>query len=199
MGRKAKLVAARAEIRRLRKLLYAMAERVHGQSELLTFKAIKRGRIVAQYKPGDKVKFFARDTIWVVHWVGDNSEIQIERNGERLWVGQDAIGLAEMSGPVVEGVGKDAPVMVNDVGGKQSHCPYRCDLLPTMAILAVSKVLKEGADKYGDDNWRKIPVREHVNHALTHVFAWLAGDKSDDHLEHAACRMLFALDLKLIG
>lgn len=100
---------------------------------------------------------------------------------------------------VIEGVGKDAPVTVNAAGGKQSHCPYRVDLFPPRAALAVSAVLKHGADKYGENNWHLITVGENLNHALTHIFAFLAGDGSDDHLEHAACRVLFALDQKLAG
>lgn len=96
---------------------------------------------------------------------------------------------------VVDVVGKDAPMVVNADGGKQSGSPYRVDLVPPLATLAVASVLKEGADKYGDNNWKKIPIKDHLNHALTHAFAYLAGDKSDDHLEHLACRVLFALEL----
>lgn len=96
----------------------------------------------------------------------------------------------------VAGVGKDAPTTVNAAGGKQSDSPYRCDLLPAQAVLAVAAVLKHGADKYGPNNWRAIPIGDNLNHALTHVLAYLAGDTQDDHLEHAACRILFALDLK---
>lgn len=99
---------------------------------------------------------------------------------------------------IIEGVGKDAPVVENEVGAKQSGSPYRCDLFPPQAMLAVAKVLKEGADKYGDENWRGIPIRDHLSHAMTHMLAYLAGDSQDDHLGHAACRMLMALDLKKV-
>lgn len=98
-------------------------------------------------------------------------------------------------GAKVEGVGADAPTMTNDRGGKQSAVPFRCDLLPALAVLEVAKVLKAGADKYGDAaNWHAVRVGEHLNHALTHLFAFLAGDSQDDHLGHAACRLLMALD-----
>lgn len=99
---------------------------------------------------------------------------------------------------IVEGVGPDAPTVVNERGGKQSFSPYRCDLLPAEALLAVAKVLKHGADKYGDGNWRSIRIPSHLNHAMTHILSYLAGDGQDEHLEHAACRLLFALDLKRI-
>lgn len=95
----------------------------------------------------------------------------------------------------IPGVGPDAPTITNERGASQSHVPYRCDLLPARAALAVAGVLHEGAVKYGVDNWRGLPVANHINHALMHLFAHLAGDASDDHLSHAACRALMALEL----
>jgi hypothetical protein len=32
-----------------------------------------------------------------------------------------------------------------------------------------------------------------------HILAYLAGDKQDDHLGHAFCRMMFALGVELQG
>ena len=109
-----------------------------------------------------------------------------EEDGECLGI----VGL-----PAIDGVGKDAPVVVNAIGGKQSDSPYRADLLPPSALLTIAKILKSGADKYGAENWRKIAVADHVNHALVHLLAWLAGDQQDNHLANAACRVLFALDI----
>lgn len=96
----------------------------------------------------------------------------------------------------VPGVGPDAPTTTNAAGGKQSASLYRCDLLPAKAVLAVAAVLKYGADKYGPDNWRKIARADHLNHAMTHILAYQAGDRSDDHMSHAACRLLMALETK---
>ena len=96
----------------------------------------------------------------------------------------------------IKGIGPDAATTTNEAGGKQSATLYRCDLLPPIATLAVAEVLHQGAAKYGPDNWRKIPVMDHVNHAMIHLFATMAGDTQDEHLEHAACRILFALELK---
>lgn len=101
--------------------------------------------------------------------------------------------------PVVAGVGADAPTVTNDRGAKQSATLYRADLLPPAATLAVAGVLKHGADKYGEQNWRGIPVNDHLNHAMIHAFAYLAGDTTDDHLEHFACRALMALEIKKTG
>lgn len=97
----------------------------------------------------------------------------------------------------VDGVGPDAPTVTNERGGKQSHVPYRMDLIDGPAILAMSKVLSEGAEKYGEDNWRQIPVSDHLNHLIVHAYAYLSGDRSDDHLTHCMCRALFATAVSL--
>lgn len=97
----------------------------------------------------------------------------------------------------IEGVGKETPIETNAHGGSQSSIPYRLDLLDSRAILEVGKVLKEGADKYGANNWRKIPTEDHLNHLLMHTLAWLAGDNQDDHLSHIVCRAMFALGVEL--
>ena len=71
---------------------------------------------------------------------------------------------------------------------------FRSDLLPAAAIASVAKVLEHGAKKYAKDNWRKIPQIDHANHAMAHLFAFFAGDQQDDHLSHAATRLLMALE-----
>jgi len=94
-------------------------------------------------------------------------------------------------------VSPEAPTISNVKGGSQSYIPVRFDLLDANALFAAAGVLHEGADKYGAGNWRLIPVRDHLNHLLTHVYAYLAGDRSDDHLSHALCRATFALGVEL--
>ncbi len=96
----------------------------------------------------------------------------------------------------IPGVGPDAPVHINETGGKQSDIPYRCDLLGGKAILEIARILHKGALKYEENNWRLISCKSHINHALTHIFAYLAGDTQDEHLEHALCRMMMAVETK---
>lgn len=97
----------------------------------------------------------------------------------------------------IKGVGRTDPIVKNERGGSQSAVQYRCDLLPARATLEVAGVLHHGAIKYGENNWRQIEVGDHINHALIHLYALLAGDKQDDHLAHAACRLLMAMELEL--
>lgn len=100
---------------------------------------------------------------------------------------------------IVPGVSPDQPVVYNEKGGGQSKSPYRMDLVDPKSILEIASVLKEGAEKYGDDNWKLISTQDHLNHLLVHVYAHLAGDESDKHLAHAACRAIFALGVELEG
>lgn len=96
----------------------------------------------------------------------------------------------------ISGVGPDAPVVTNGAGAKQSAVPYRFDLLGRSAIFVIARVLAEGAEKYGDTNWLGIPTADHLNHALGHIFAHLAGDRSDDHLGHAFTRLFMAVEME---
>lgn len=159
---------------------------------------------------------------------------------------------------VIEGVGQDAEIVVNEKGGKQSKSPmamhlvdpkflaifakngaeevehidsddcaivdaedklkyeccraiewiasfmqvggteylrYAADYLEeddVQQMIRIAKVLQFGADKYKANNWRLIPQEEHINHALIHLMAALAGDTQDDHIDHALCRLMMA-------
>lgn len=96
----------------------------------------------------------------------------------------------------INGVGKDAPTVENERGGKQAHTPYAFHLMDAKALLALAKVMEEGAAKYTRDNWRKISREDHLNHAVIHIMAYWAGDRQDDHLEHAFTRLMMALATK---
>lgn len=93
--------------------------------------------------------------------------------------------------------------------GKQSEIHCRPDMVP-LATLKVAEVCYEGNKKYDtgnpmldtigpiSPNWHKITTREHINHALYHIHKCLSGDTSgEDHIAHATCRMMFALEMHL--
>lgn len=98
--------------------------------------------------------------------------------------------------PTIAGVGPDAPTEIKPNGAKQSDSPYRLDLIPPKALLNTAAILKQGAVKYGENNWRGLSVEDNLNHALVHIYAYLASDRQDDHLGHALCRMMFAKELE---
>ena len=63
-------------------------------------------------------------------------------------------------------------------------------------VMTIAKVLQYGADRYEPNNWRLIPQEEHINHALVHLVAEIAGDKQDDHRDHALCRLMMVYATK---
>ena len=76
--------------------------------------------------------------------------------------------------------------------------PIRADLLPSKALLEVSKVMADGVKKYGPgETWKQQPAEFHLNRALTHLFKVLDHDTTENHLAHAATRLLMALEIFL--
>ncbi len=76
-----------------------------------------------------------------------------------------------------------------DTGAKRQETTGkgRYDLLSPPAMRRLAQVFEEGAKIYGDRNWEKgMPMKDILNHLLIHIFAYMAGDESEDHLGHAA-------------
>lgn len=73
----------------------------------------------------------------------------------------------------------------------QRALDYLCDD-SIEAIISIARVLQYGASRYKANNWRLIPQEEHINHALIHLVAQLAGDRQDKHIDHALCRIMMA-------
>ena len=96
---------------------------------------------------------------------------------------------------MINGVAEEE-MTTNTQGGKQSKLELRFDLIDTKAIFALANVLHTGEVRYGKDNWRKIDTESHLNHALSHIFAFLAGDKQDNHLAHGLCRLVMAIGVE---
>lgn len=171
-----------------------------------------------KYKPGDRVRIVSK---WsgCCHqnkqgnmdlWLGkvmtireccDDFYYMEEDKNENagtgwLWYEEAIVGFAEDE--KIEGLGVDEPLTENEHGGKQSDSPYGFHMLPAHAVFAAAKTAKYGADKYGetfdDRNYTKIPPEDHVNHAVQHLYAYLAGDRQDEHLAHAIVRTMFAYE-----
>ena len=58
----------------------------------------------------------------------------------------------------------------------------------------IAETCHEGAVKYSDHNWeRGMPVNDLLKHAIRHVYLYLGGDRSEDHLSHAGWGLLAAM------
>lgn len=63
----------------------------------------------------------------------------------------------------------------------------RFDLISPIGIRRLAETYEEGSRKYSDNNWLKgIPASDLINHVIAHCYKFLYGDKSEDHLAHAA-------------
>lgn len=93
----------------------------------------------------------------------------------------------------------EVPTTTNERGGRQSLIPVRFDLIDGPALFEMAAVLHTGAKKYGEENWRVIDVKDHLNHLIMHAYAFLSEDDSDDHLSHIMCRAMFAKAVFLQG
>lgn len=87
-------------------------------------------------------------------------------------------------------------------GQKDDAGKPRWDLLPFAALDDVAAVLEFGARKYAPDGWRKVPGWRwrYLGAALRHLAAFGRGQRLDPesgrpHLAHAACCILFMLEL----
>lgn len=111
----------------------------------------------------------------------------------------DGMAIQNDNTTFITGMSNQQDVSTNSAGGKQHHRPYRSEALPPKALLAVSNVRYEAHEIHGyaDDNYKLIPLEEHLGRALTHILAYLAGDRSNDHLSHSATRLLFALEMEM--
>src|SRR5687768_5903878 len=105
-----------------------------------------------------------------------------------------------------------APIETTSEGGRQSKLLHMFVLLAPHAQEALTSILRKGGIKYEYENWRKISVEDHVNHAMYHINNWLkwrvairtmgpneiVARPAEDELAHAYCRLMFAVELETI-
>lgn len=75
----------------------------------------------------------------------------------------------------------------------------RFDLISHIGERRLAETYGEGAEEYGDHNWLQgIPQSNLINHAKDHINRYLSGDRSEDHLAHAAWNMFAAMHMEEI-
>lgn len=91
------------------------------------------------------------------------------------------------------------------VGIKYDGSKIRTDLLSSVAIEEICKVLTYGVQKYGDDNWRYgMRWRRLIGSTFRHLYAFMRGEDNDpetglSHVAHAGCGIMFLLEYVLTG
>ena len=77
-------------------------------------------------------------------------------------------------------------------GAARSTMDVRWDLLCEEFIRDMAVVMKEGADRYGDNNWKQgVPEGVTVNHLIEHLYRWQEGDRGELHLAKVAINAMF--------
>ena len=140
-----------------------------------------------------------------VRGVEDGGETQRDsghgEGGRAVWRGtpdlvppKEADGLAgDSPAPGLGSPVSDGVYVVYPSGAKRSDLTARYDLVPAEGLRRAAETMARGAATYGENNWQKgMPLSHCLNHAVAHIFRYLEGDRSEDHLAHAACNLLMA-------
>jgi len=70
-------------------------------------------------------------------------------------------------------------------------------LISPIGLRRIAETYKEGFDKYGSYNWeRGMPIGDILNHGIRHIYEYLSGDRSEDHLAHAAWNLIAAMHME---
>jgi hypothetical protein len=64
------------------------------------------------------------------------------------------------------------------------------------ALSVLARTLATGRRTHRSGAWRLKPVAKHLRHARQHLELLATGSEGEDHLAHAACRLLMALELR---
>jgi hypothetical protein len=132
----------------------------------------------------------------VDQWIMDSAARKLERKEEPM-TERDANyhrkTLPEMQ-PKIKDSGTRSEFKTGAVRDGQTG-KGRMDLMPVRALLAVSKIMEDGAVKYDARNWEKgIPLSRYIDSGLRHQMKWLRGDRDERHLEMACWNLLCLLD-----
>lgn len=70
----------------------------------------------------------------------------------------------------------------------------RYDLISPIGMRRIAETYAEGAVKYHPKNWEMgMPISDILNHVLKHIYNYLAGDRDEDDLAHAAWGLFAAM------
>ena len=67
------------------------------------------------------------------------------------------------------------------------------------ALEIIAGVMRDGVAKHPDNDWVRRSVEYHLGRAEEHLRLLRDGDQPEDHVAHAATRLLMALTLRELG
>jgi hypothetical protein len=70
------------------------------------------------------------------------------------------------------------------------------DINLDQALCVLARTFGAGRRTHRAGAWRLKPVQKHLQHARKHLDLLASGSAGEDHLAHAACRLLMALELR---
>ncbi|MGO9061271.1 MAG: dATP/dGTP diphosphohydrolase domain-containing protein [Candidatus Binataceae bacterium] len=70
------------------------------------------------------------------------------------------------------------------------------DVKLDQAFCVLARTLAAGRRTHRAGAWRSKPVQKHLQHARKHLDLLASGPEGEDHLGHAACRLLMALEIR---
>jgi hypothetical protein len=69
----------------------------------------------------------------------------------------------------------------------------------TQALEVIAQVMRDGVATHPDNEWLRRSVQYHLGRAEAHLQLLREGDQREDHIAHAATRLLMALTLRELG
>jgi hypothetical protein len=63
----------------------------------------------------------------------------------------------------------------------------------TPALKEIASLMVEGSQTHREGEWREHAPQFHIGRAIEHLRLWREGDQRQDHILHAACRLLMAV------
>jgi len=83
-------------------------------------------------------------------------------------------------------------------GVKYDSGKLRMELIPPEAIEALAEVITYGANKYSDDNWKKVSKDRYIGALMRHLNAYRKGELYDDesgltHMAHILTNAAFLI------
>lgn len=89
-------------------------------------------------------------------------------------------------------------------GLKNDAGKLRYSLVPVVSLKETVSVLTFGAEKYDDENWKKVenPVPRYTDALMRHLEKWRGGETYDresgfHHLAHVVCCAMFIIYFEL--